>query len=155
MFDVMLIVAAFTLVAIAPMTVRTDLAQKRIPNRVVGLTLAVAGIAALIISLSERSLRIVTVAIIVAAIAGLALGFVIKISPDSIGMGDFKLIVALALLLSLAHPVVFVYAMLATGLIGGVVAAAIVLRGTASAFAYGPVIIAGSLLGVGFSWFAL
>ncbi len=138
-------------VAATPTVVTADVKQARIPNGVIGFLLICAAILSISKIVVSGSFVAVAVALIVAvATLGALLG-IAALVPNSIGMGDVKLISGLAWLLSLMHPSIFLYSMLATAVLGGVAAAGIVLRGTASQFAYGPVIMAGSFLGLGYA----
>ena len=129
---------ALALAVVAPPLVRIDLAEQRLPNRLVLPTLGL-GIAALAVGWAVSG-----VPPVVPAVAALSVGgaFFVLALFGGIGMGDAKLAVALGL----ASPTVgiaILSPLLAFTIGGGAAVAVMIRRGRHARLAFGPFLLAG------------
>lgn len=130
-------IPALAVAAVAPLLVRVDLAEHRLPNRLVVPAL-IAGVAGLGLSwlFSDAPLMLLVAAVIYAGVL-----FVLALF-GGMGMGDVKLAAALGL--ASPTPAIALASPLIAFLLGGIVALIVLIRsGRGGRIPFGPYLLAG------------
>jgi leader peptidase (prepilin peptidase)/N-methyltransferase len=144
-----LMLAISTGMAVAsPFVMWFDIKERRIPNRITLILALYAVMVGVGVFISTDDVVRLIQAAALSVIAAASFAAILWLAPGSIGMGDVKFVVVVAFLLGLASPAIFVYAMLATAVIGGVWGIVQLMRHNLDVFAYGPSIVLGVWVGI-------
>jgi leader peptidase (prepilin peptidase)/N-methyltransferase len=131
-------VPALAVAAVAPALVRVDLAEHRLPNRMVVPAIAAGGVGLL---LSWLVLGRVSLTPLLAGAIYAGVLFVLALF-GGMGMGDVKLVAALGL--ASPTPAIAIASPLMAFLLGGIVALIVLIRsGRGGRIAFGPYLLAG------------
>lgn len=149
------LIAAAALLAVylphAALLAVIDAREHRLPNRIVASmslgVLAVSGLCALLLPTERPGILAAIALAALAAVLGITMAL---IAPQLIGMGDAKAAPAMVLVSAAIGWDVLIGALLGVALLGGAVGTVLLLRArdARARFAYGPVLLAGPLLGL-------
>lgn len=128
-----------------------DVREHRLPNRRV-LALTLSTVAALLIAalLDPGAARFLPLALVTGAVTAVAGILMALLAPSLIGMGDAKTAPIVLLLAAALGPTVLLTALLGIAVTGGLAGIAVLVRSGSAAtrFAFGPVLLAGPVLGL-------
>lgn len=128
-----------------------DVQEHRLPNRWVATLTVLVAVVLSLIALLEPALRpTMRSAAVLAVVIGAAAILVALLAPSVLGMGDAKTVPAVVATSAALGGEVLLASLLGIAVLGGVVGAAVLLisRRPGQRFAFGPVLLAGPLLGV-------
>lgn len=129
----------------------TDVREHRLPNRLVAALTAAVGLVLLATAATVPATRSLCLgALALALLIGLLGIAVALLAPDLLGMGDAKTAPAVAAVACALGWDVLLGALLGCALLGGAVAAAVMIRSRSARtrMAYGPVLLSSPLLGL-------
>lgn len=128
----------------------TDMRELRLPNRPVAVLSGTVLLAVLLVAALVPQARTgLPFALVAALVLGLLAIVVALLSPALLGMGDAKLLPIVVLLSAALHPLVLIGALGGMLVVGAAVGAIVLaLKGPRAHFAFGPVLLAGPVLGL-------